>query len=576
MAELNKLEFKYAQNGIEQSYYRSIANTEMGAYIIDAVNQSLITHRTEYKFMRLSDLYSSTNTATQTNYALSIKGAYNLYLYINKQANTNKAELQEEFQSYINAINNRLDVLIQGDNTSGVNRVIDNFREIEDFLKGISDTSTLTGLLKDVYTYIDTSVSRVYTSLEKTNQNVTNLTLLIQQTEDQLTQKINNVSTYIDISINNAFNTITSDINELNDRLTNLELGGGSGNGGVDADVLKNYVQFKDLETYNIKTSYNISNTTDKYTLADVMNIFYTPDIPSAVPAEIIDEGNIKISPNDNLISQTGSTFNYPVISCSGSIRLNDHNGTSPIVDNGMLTAIVTYRSYTAQGMIETTYTTQKELTLTTSNGISSFDVTLSFNSAPRLYYGESNDSNTIVSIQTVLKPLHITYPARTITATNGLLKGTASNLQVALREAASTNIEQKEFSLGYGATTLTYTGYTSGYFYKSKQVLYNITTFIGDQFNPLEIQEFNTAGDDYYFYFILPDNIQYKNLKAIYSMSDNCIDSIYELKSMNLTLRQNLTTTIARTYTAYVLVNAQNKPISLYMEETGKLKIIL
>lgn len=576
MAELNKLEFKYAQRGIEQSYYRTIANTEMGVHIIDASAHSLITHRKEFKFMRLSDAYISTDTYTQNNYALSIKGAKSLYDYINSQDKVFKDELTKSIEGITGEINERLDMLIDGGQGNKANKVIDTFREMEKFLAGISDSSTLTGLIKDIYDYTDASINRVYQSINTINQNVNKLTLDLQQTEERLDDKIKNISTYIDISINNAFNSITSELGDLSDRLTNLELGGGVGGGGVDADVLKNYVQFKDLETYNIKTSYNIFGQSDKYLLSDVLNLFYEPDIPDAKEAEVIDDGLVVITPKDNTSAQSGTAFSYPVISCKGTIKLNSHEGSQAIITTGTLTAVVTYRLYTAQGIENQTHTIAENLELTVSGGNASFDKTLSFTDAPKLYYGESTDSTSIVSIQVIVKPVQVTYPARTISANNGIIKGTASNAMVALKEPASVSIQSRDFSLGYGSETINYTGYTMGYI-KASPTKTNINSFSNTTiFNPAEVSEFNAVGTNY-FYFILPETLTYNKLKVIYQMSDNCAESVYEVKKLDVTsLHQNLTSTIARNYNVYGLVNAQGKMVSLYMEDTGKLKIIL
>ena len=64
MAELNKIEFKYAANGIEKTTYKTVNGTEVGHYIIDASNLSFITHKKKFDFMRLSELYTTEGAAT--------------------------------------------------------------------------------------------------------------------------------------------------------------------------------------------------------------------------------------------------------------------------------------------------------------------------------------------------------------------------------------------------------------------------------------------------------------------------------------------------------------------------------
>jgi hypothetical protein len=108
--------------------------------------------------MRLNDLYTTNDTYILDNFALSVRGANNLYNYIISSRYDDSTNLLQKVSDVSQYFNTRLNKLIAGDAQTSVNKVIDTFNELESFLSNISDTSTLTDLLKDIYDYVDASV----------------------------------------------------------------------------------------------------------------------------------------------------------------------------------------------------------------------------------------------------------------------------------------------------------------------------------------------------------------------------------------------------------------------------------
>ena len=115
MAELNKIEFKYAANGIEKTTYKTVNGTEVGHYIIDASNLSFITHKKKFDFMRLSDLYTTEDSYVLNNFALSVNGAKSLYQYVLSSRFDDSTNLLQAIRDTSSYFNSRLNKLISGD-----------------------------------------------------------------------------------------------------------------------------------------------------------------------------------------------------------------------------------------------------------------------------------------------------------------------------------------------------------------------------------------------------------------------------------------------------------------------------
>jgi hypothetical protein len=120
-----------------------------------------------------------------------------------------------------------------------------------------------------------------------------------------------------------------------------------------------------------------------------------------------------------------GTVFNRPIITFSGAVKLNGQSDVTPIIDQVTLTVTVTYRKLKSN-RLETelkTYVITRNFNLTSANGISSFDEEITFEGMPSLYFGEEEDDNSIVSIETSLKQLKATYPSKNINVTYGVIK---------------------------------------------------------------------------------------------------------------------------------------------------------
>jgi hypothetical protein len=188
---------------------------------------------------------------------------------------------------------------------------------------------------------------------------------------------------------------------------------------------LKNYVQFKDLKDENIKTQFIDPRTSTIYKLNEILSAFAEPYIVNASPAERLYDNAASISVTDTS-AILGAVFNRPTVMLSGAIKLNAHDDVTPLIESGTITGTITYRKLKSN-RIETeekTYTVSKDFTVTTSNGISSFSTNLTFDSMPTLYYGEDGNDNTIVSVATSIKQLKVTYPAKNLNITTGIIKG--------------------------------------------------------------------------------------------------------------------------------------------------------
>ena len=578
MAELNKIEFKYAANGIEQSIYRSVNGTDIGHYIIDASNYSFITHKKKFNFMRLNDLYTTNDTYILDNFALSVRGANNLYNYIISSRYDDSTNLLQKVSDVSQYFNARLNKLIAGDAQTSVNKVIDTFNELESFLSNISDTSTLTDLLKDIYDYVDASVLGAKRIISNTQSDLNNLLLSVQNDTATINTNIFNISTNINSSINRAIGTINTNIDDLNDRLTTIEVGGGTGGGGtIDPEALKNYVQFKDLKDENIKTQFIDPRTSTIYKLNEILSAFAEPYIVNASPAEILYDNAASISVTDTS-AILGAVFNRPTVMLSGAIKLNAHDDVTPLIESGTITGTITYRKLKSN-RIETeekTYTVSKDFTVTTSNGISSFSTNLTFDSMPTLYYGEDGDDNTVVSVATSIKQLKATYPAKNLNITTGIIKGNNNqNIIISLDTPQTIEVPETILYLGKNTSVINITSFTPAYYILREDIITSFVQRSGIAFNPLYPLDINTEGY-YYYYVLLPTKFTYETLKLIYKGTAGGAESTYKLIPTNFSMNPVYVMNVTREMVLYVAVNAQNKPVKLQTANGGSIKIIL
>lgn len=116
-----------------------------------------------------------------------------------KKLNSSLANLRETF-----------DKLVE---TEDINGVIDTFREVEDFLSNISDEKTLTGMLTELQTSINSHI----------DASVKDLTDTIDNVKDEIGTNINNRVNALESTLNTTVNTkiteINSSINDISTRL---------------------------------------------------------------------------------------------------------------------------------------------------------------------------------------------------------------------------------------------------------------------------------------------------------------------------------------------------------------------
>ena len=578
MAELNKIEFKYAANGIEKTTYKTVNGTEVGHYIIDASNLSFITHKKKFDFMRLSELYTTEDSYVLNNFALSVSGAKSLYQYVLSSRYDDSTNLLQAIRDTSSYFNSRLNKLISGDAQTSVNKVIDTFTELESFLQNISDTSTLTELLQNIYEYTDSSVRRANQTISDIQSDFSDFQVSNKSALNTINTNIFNISTNINSSINRAINTANSNIAGLDERITTIELGGGTGGGaGVDVDVLKNYVQFKDLTDTNVKTSFVDPRTTESYKLNEILGAFAEPYITNNNPAVILYDNPVNIATMDTS-AVIGTVFNRPTITFSGAIKLNNHSDVTPIIEQGTLTATITYRKLKAN-RIETelkTHVVTRDFTLTTASGISSFNEEITFESMPTLYFGEDEDDNSIVSITTSLKQLKVTYPSKNINITYGIIKGNNNqNILISLNTPEVVTIPETVLFLGTNTQAINFTSFSPAYYIQKENIITNFTQRTGTIFDPAYPVEVTREGD-YYYYVLVPSKLTYENLKILYKGTEFGIASTYKLIPTEFTLAPIFVAGIKRNMTLYVAVNEQNKPVKLQIANGGSVKIIL
>lgn len=116
-----------------------------------------------------------------------------------KKLNTSLASLRESFDKLVD--------------TEDINGVIDTFREVEDFLSNISDEKTLTGMLTELQTGINSHI----------DASVKDLTDTIDNVKDEIGTNINNRVNALESTLNTTVNTklteINSSINDISTRL---------------------------------------------------------------------------------------------------------------------------------------------------------------------------------------------------------------------------------------------------------------------------------------------------------------------------------------------------------------------
>jgi hypothetical protein len=232
-------------------------------------------------------------------------------------------------------------------------------------------------------------------------------------------------------------------------------------------DVLRNYVQFKDLTDTNVKTSFVDPRTTEIYKLNEILSAFTEPYITNNEPAVILYDNPVAIATMDTS-AVIGTVFERPVITFSGAIRLNGHGDVTPVIEQGTLTTTITYRKLKAN-RIETelrTYEVARDFNLSTVNGISSFNEEITFEGMPTLYFGEDEDDNSIVSIATSIKQLKATYPSKNINVTYGIIKGHDNkNILISLDTPEVATIPETILYLGINTQSISFTSFSPAYY---------------------------------------------------------------------------------------------------------------
>ena len=152
-----------------------------------------------------------------------------------KKLNTSLASLRESFDKLVD--------------TEDVNGVIDTFREVEDFLSNISDEKTLTGMLSELKTGIDSHI----------DASVKNLSDTIDNVKDEIGTNINNRVNALESTLNTTVNTKLTEINSsINDISTRLKQSITDQQTYVSTEIGKINSSIKDLNTtikQNVDTS---------------------------------------------------------------------------------------------------------------------------------------------------------------------------------------------------------------------------------------------------------------------------------------------------------------------------------
>lgn len=152
-----------------------------------------------------------------------------------KKLNTSLASLRESFDKLVN--------------TEDVNGVIDTFREVEDFLSNISDEKTLTGMLSELKTGIDSHI----------DASIKDISNAIDSVKEEIGTNINNRVNALESTLNTTVNTKLTEINSsINDISTRLKQSITDQQTYVSTEIGKINSSIKDLNTtikQNVDTS---------------------------------------------------------------------------------------------------------------------------------------------------------------------------------------------------------------------------------------------------------------------------------------------------------------------------------
>lgn len=152
-----------------------------------------------------------------------------------KKLNTSLASLRESFDKLVD--------------TEDVNGVIDTFREVEDFLSNISDEKTLTGMLSELKTGIDSHI----------DASIKDISNAIDNVKEEIGTNINNRVNALETTINTTVNTKLTEINSsINDISTRLKQSITDQQSYVSTEIGKINSSIKDLNTtikQNVDTS---------------------------------------------------------------------------------------------------------------------------------------------------------------------------------------------------------------------------------------------------------------------------------------------------------------------------------
>lgn len=289
MANFYKIDFKYASNGIENTRYQNVESTEIGDYIIDASNLTLITHKKVFPFMRISDIYGQ---KLKNKMALSQNAGYNLYNSI------------LDISSHVKNIEN----ILSTDSSFNFQDIINGYEELEGVINNIKELNyaekTIT-IDNSIYNII--YENKLYDILHKYNTSIcsyidTDISILNQNikyiTDDvsSLNQNINYITDDVS-SLNKNVNDISIDVSILKDTINDLSI-----NLSNDISILNSNIDDIDatisLAISNLDTSLN-------NIIAGTFNNKYTPseNIPSSYSSTTI--GYMPAKTKDTLSNMT-------------------------------------------------------------------------------------------------------------------------------------------------------------------------------------------------------------------------------------------------------------------------------
>lgn len=142
---------------------------------------------------------------------------------------------QKNLNTSLASLRNSFDKLVD---TEDINGVIDTFREVEDFLTNISDEKTLTGMLSElqsgINSHIDASIKDISNAIdsikEEIGTNINNRVNALEQTLNttvntkiqEINSSINDISTRLDASIKKQQENISTEIGKINSSITAL------------------------------------------------------------------------------------------------------------------------------------------------------------------------------------------------------------------------------------------------------------------------------------------------------------------------------------------------------------------